>query len=83
MVLRGFEDIGERMGLSRIAAIGERFDPNLHDAVQQMETDEHPPGTIVAEVMPGYILQGRLLRATMVVVAKPPAPPQPEETAPE
>lgn len=74
MVLKQFEDVSSRLGLQRVPAVGERFDPNLHDAVQQVETDEHPPGTIVAEVVPGYRLGDRLLRAAVVVVARPPAP---------
>ncbi len=73
MVLRGFEEVSERLGLQRVASVGEQFDPNVHDAVQQVETGEHPPGTIVAEVVPGYTLQGKLLRPAMVVVARPPA----------
>lgn len=73
MVLKQFDDVASRLGLERIAAVGQRFDPNIHDAVQQMETAEHPPGTIVAEVVPGYRLGDRLLRAALVVVARPPA----------
>ncbi len=73
MVLRSFQDIADRMELSRVPAVGAKFDPNLHDAVQQVETDEHPPGTIVSEVMPGYRLGEKLLRAAMVVVARPPS----------
>ena len=82
MVLRGFQDISERMGLSRIETVGSQFDPNVHDAVQQVETSEHPAGTIMAEVVPGYMLQGRLLRAAMVVVARP-KPGVPEMVADE
>jgi molecular chaperone GrpE len=70
MVLRGFEEVAQRLGLSRIEAMGQRFDPSLHDAVQQVETDEHAPGTIVAEVVPGYNLRDKLLRPALVVVAK-------------
>ncbi len=47
------------------------FDPAHHEAIQQIETDEHPPGTVVAEVQPGYLQGDRLIRAAMVVVAKP------------
>jgi molecular chaperone GrpE len=71
MVLKQFEDSASRLGLERVPAVGEKFDPTLHDAVQQVETDEHPPGTIVAEVVPGYRLGDRLLRAALVVVARP------------
>ena len=78
MVLRGFQDIGERMGLARIDAIGSQFDPNVHDAVQQVETADHPAGCVMAEVLPGYLLQDRLLRPAMVVVARPrPGVPEP------
>jgi molecular chaperone GrpE len=73
MVLRGFDDIAARLGLKRVSTVGQQFDPTCHDAVQQKETDEQPPGTIVAEVVPGYYLGDRLLRPAMVVVAKPPS----------
>lgn len=73
MVLRGFEEIASRLGLKRVQSMGNMFDPTLHDAMQQQETDEHPPGTIVAEVVPGYKLGDRLLRPAMVVVARPPS----------
>ncbi|MCZ6805982.1 MAG: nucleotide exchange factor GrpE [Deltaproteobacteria bacterium] len=72
MVLRGFEEIASRLGLKRVKSTGQLFDPALHDAVQQQETNEHPPGTIVSEVVPGYELGDRLLRPAMVVVARPP-----------
>ncbi|MCA9615777.1 MAG: nucleotide exchange factor GrpE [Sandaracinus sp.] len=70
MVLRGFEEVSGRLGLSRVPALGAPFDPNVHDAIQQLETDEHEPGIVVAEVVPGYRLGERLLRAAMVVVAR-------------
>jgi len=73
MVLRSFDDIANRLGLKRVPTVGHQFDPNCHDAMQQQETDQHAPGTIVAEVVPGYYLGDRLLRPAMVVVAKPPS----------
>jgi molecular chaperone GrpE len=75
MVLKLFEDTAERMGLKRIKALGERFDPAVHEAIQQQETDAHAPGTILAEVVPGYMFGQRLLRAAMVVVARKPSKP--------
>jgi len=72
MVLRGFEDVASRLGLKRVPGVGNQFDPTCHDAMQQEETDEYPPGTIVSEIVPGYYLGERLLRPAMVVVAKPP-----------
>jgi molecular chaperone GrpE len=73
MVLKLFEDTAERMGLSRVPSIGERFDPAVHEAIQQQETAAHPPGTIIAEVVPGYRFGQRLVRPAMVVVARKPS----------
>ncbi|HET8938131.1 MAG TPA: nucleotide exchange factor GrpE [Polyangiales bacterium] len=70
MVLKLFEDTSERMGLTRVKTVGERFDPAMHEAIQQQETDDQPPGTILTEVVPGYMIGQRLLRAAMVVVAR-------------
>jgi molecular chaperone GrpE len=73
MVLRQFTDALGRIGIQRIATVGQPFNPLVHEAIQQLETDEHPAGTVVAEVHPGYLQGERLVRAAMVVVAKPPA----------
>ncbi len=73
MVLRQFGDTIGRLGIQKVPTVGKQFDPGLHEAIQQVETDEHPPGTIVAEVQPGYVQGERLVRAAMVVVAKPKA----------
>jgi molecular chaperone GrpE len=72
MVLRMFTDTLGRIGIERIQAVGEPFDPALHEAVQQLETSEYPPGSVAAEVQPGYRFGERLVRPAMVVVAKPP-----------
>ena len=71
MVLRQFIDTLGRSGITKVPTIGQQFDPGLHEAIQQVETDEQPPGTVVAEVQPGYLQGDRLIRAAMVVVAKP------------
>jgi molecular chaperone GrpE len=71
MIVKQFENTLVRTGIQRVPTIGSMFDPTLHEAIQQMETDEHPPGTVVAEVQPGYKEGERLVRAAMVVVAKP------------
>ena len=60
-----------RVGIARVATVGQPFDPTMHEAIQQVETADHPPGTVVAEVQPGYMQGERLVRAAMVVVAKP------------
>ena len=63
----------EKFGVVRFSAVGKPFDPSLHDAIQQVETSEHAPGTVAQEFASGYMLGARLLRPAMVAVAKPPA----------
>jgi molecular chaperone GrpE len=70
MVLKLFEDTAERIGLSRIKTVGERFDPQVHEAIQQKESADAAPGTILTEVVPGYRFGEKLVRAAMVVVAR-------------
>ena len=62
----------EKFGVVRFAAVGKPFDPSLHDAIQQVETAEHPPGTVAQEFASGYMIGPRLLRPAMVAVAKAP-----------
>jgi molecular chaperone GrpE len=50
MVLRQFTDTLGRSGITKVPTVGSLFDPSLHEAIQQVETDEHPAGTVVAEV---------------------------------
>ncbi|MGD8859289.1 MAG: nucleotide exchange factor GrpE [Myxococcales bacterium] len=78
MVLKLFNDTTARMGLSRIPTVGEHFDPAVHEALQQQESHEHEPGTVMSEIMPGYTFDERLIRAAMVVVAKAPSKPKDE-----
>lgn len=83
MVLRLFHDTLGKLGVARVKTIGEPFDPNVHEAIQQLESTEHAPGIVMAEVLPGYAWDDRLVRAAMVVVAKAPAAPAPAEPAPD
>jgi molecular chaperone GrpE len=78
MILKQFLDTLNRAGISRVVTAGATFDPQVHEAIQQVESDQ-PPGTIMAEVAPGYVNEGRLLRAAMVVVAKPKTSPEADE----
>jgi molecular chaperone GrpE len=59
----------ERNGITRIAAMGLPLDPNLHQAMMEIPSDE-PPGTIVQEIQPGYQIKDRLLRPALVGVAR-------------
>lgn len=70
MVLKMTEDALSRLGVERVSSVGQPFDPGLHEAVQQVESDA-PAGTVVIEMVPGYRLGGKLLRAAMVAVARP------------
>lgn len=70
MVQRQFVDSLGREGIQRIPTVGHAFDPSVHEAIQQVETSDHAPGTVLAEVQPGYTQGERLVRAAMVVVAK-------------
>ena len=68
-----------RHGIKPIEAEGQRFDPNLHQAIAEVPSGEAPPGTVVNVVQPGYLIGDRLLRPAMVTVARPDgaAPPPP------
>ena len=57
-------------GLEVIETVGLPFDPEIHEAVMQMESEEHESGTITAEVEKGYLLRGRIIRHPKVIVAK-------------
>jgi molecular chaperone GrpE len=70
MVQRQFVEALGREGIARVPTVGQPFDPGVHEAIQQVETTDHPPGTVLAEVQPGYRQGERLVRAAMVVVAK-------------
>jgi molecular chaperone GrpE len=73
-VERSFVSTLERNGIKREDPVGQPFDPNLHQAMAEQESDLHPPGTVVQAWSQGWTLHGRLLRPAMVVVAKAPAP---------
>jgi len=71
MVVKQFVDVVGRAGITKVPTVGAAFDPSIHEAIQQVETDDHPPGTVVSEIQAGYMQGERLVRAAMVVVAKP------------
>ncbi len=69
MVQRQFEEILGKHNLQGFVSVGENFDPNRHEALNQVETSEHVPGTVISEMHRGYLLHNRLLRAALVSVA--------------
>jgi molecular chaperone GrpE len=72
MVTKQFVDTLDRMGIKRVATVGQPFDPSRHEAIQHLESKDHPAGTVVAEVQPGYSIGDYLVRPAMVVVSKGP-----------
>lgn len=68
-IYRMLDDILGRAGLQRIEAVGQPFDPNLHEAIMQVPADdEHAPGHVVEELRPGYRLNDRVVRPSLVKV---------------
>ena len=72
-VERSFLALLERNGIAKVDPTGKPFDPNLHQAMAEQPSSEHPPGTVIQSWTAGWTLNGRLLRPAMVVVAKAPA----------
>ena len=69
MIARQLWETLERRGLQVVNPEGQPFDPELHEAVQRVETNEHAPGTVVWVMLKGFTLGGRLIRPAMVGVA--------------
>ncbi len=69
---RELDAIFARNGVERVPAKGLTLDPNRHQAMMEMPSDEAEPGTIVEEMQPGYVMKDRLLRPALVGVAKKP-----------
>jgi molecular chaperone GrpE len=67
----------ERFGIHRIEALGQKFDPQRHEAVMEVADTEHEPGTVLRVAEDGYMIGDRLLRPARVVVAKRPSDQQP------
>ncbi len=72
-VERSFVALLERNGIRREDPVGAAFDPNLHQAMAEQESAEHPPGTVIQAWSAAWTLNGRLLRPAMVVVSRAPA----------
>ena len=70
IILRLFQTTLEKAGTKVIEALGHEFDPNLHQAVAQVESTDGRDDIVVEEVQKGYLLEGRLLRPSMVKVLK-------------
>ena len=69
LVCRQFNDVLKKLGAEEINAVGEAFDPNLHDAVMHVEDENVGESIITQELKKGYKLKDRIIRHSMVVVA--------------
>ncbi|WP_108812803.1 nucleotide exchange factor GrpE [Sphingorhabdus sp. Alg231-15] len=69
---RELETVFEKNGIKRVASVGLPLDPNQHQAMVEVPTDEQEPGTVVQEMQAGYMIKDRLLRPAFVGVAKKP-----------
>jgi|GEM_PF-306080 len=70
MISKQLHKLLEEKGLRRINSKGEKFDPNKHEAIEAVVSDEAEEGCILEEFQPGYILNDRVIRPAMVKVAK-------------
>ena len=70
LISSSFDSVFEKFQISKIDAINQKFDHNLHQAMMEIESDEVEPGTILQEHIPGYLINDRLLRPSMVGVSK-------------
>lgn len=69
---RELEKVFGQHGISRIAAVGLPLDPHQHQAMIEVPSSDHEPGTVVSEMQSGYMIRDRLLRPALVAVAKKP-----------
>lgn len=69
---REIDSVFQRHGIARIEAMGEKLDPNKHQAMIELPSDEAEPGTIIQEMQTGYTIKDRLLRPALVGVARKP-----------
>jgi molecular chaperone GrpE len=69
MIFRQFDQVLSSEGLQRMETVGQPFNPEFHQAVMQVESEEHEEGTIVEEMQKGYILKDKVIRPAMVKVS--------------
>jgi molecular chaperone GrpE len=70
MVLRALLDFLRSNGVTQVKSIGQTFDPQLHEAVDQVHSPHHPPNTVVSEFHRGYLIGDRTLRPARVAVTR-------------
>ena len=70
MLYRQIMQVLEQAGMSKIEAVGQPFDPKLHEAIMQVDDDSVPEDTVVEELRAGYVLNERVIRPSMVKVSR-------------
>jgi molecular chaperone GrpE len=70
MTFRQLENLLVQEGLSPIEAVGQPFNPEYHQAIMQVESEEHEEGIVVEEIQKGYILKDKVVRPAMVKVSQ-------------
>ena len=73
MIQKQFSTFLKNQKAEPIEALGKPFDPNLHEVLNQQESEEHEENTVIQEYSKGYTLNGRILRSAKVVIAKKPS----------
>lgn len=68
MIYKQMMDELEKLGVKPIEAVGQEFDPNFHNAVMQMESDEYESGVVAQEMLKGYMYRDTVVRHSMVAV---------------
>lgn len=63
-------NVFQRYGIRKLETVGQKFDPNMHQALFEVPTKDHPPGTVVQEMQSGFAIGERCLRPAMVGVAR-------------
>ncbi len=69
LIYQQMSELLKRFGVETIAAVGEKFDPNWHEAVMQMPSEEYDEGTVIQEITIGYKRHGKVLRHSKVIVS--------------
>jgi molecular chaperone GrpE len=69
LIYKQLSNVLEGLGLQPVAALGQQFDPHVHEAVVTEQTEEYEPDTVIQEIVPGYRLGEKLLRPAIVKVA--------------
>jgi len=83
MILKQFSSFLEKEKVEQIKAIGEKFDPTVHEVLTSEESSEHEENTIISQFVKGYTINSRVLRPSQVVISKKPSPEPKEDSKDE